>query len=609
MPATSTAQAALTGVEFSTDATAVIGGVALTPENIALDDLAGGVAIITGAGYPFAVPAGTGVDAFERLPNGDTLFSFDVAPIFVFPPSAVIRVSPLGVVDIVFGSIFQPLPPGTNVDAVAQSWRDGDLLLSFTDALELGGVALEDEDLAWYDPATGDVTLAFDGSAAGIGAALDLDAVDVSPTGELWLSFDDAGAVPGAAGPVAFDDEDILAYDPDTGSFELVYDGSAQFAGWEPVDLDAFSNPDSDGDGFADLVDNCPFFAQASLLDADGDGRGDECPRLTSSEFSTDAAVVLGGTALTAEDVALDDLAGGVAITGTGALIAPGSNVDAFERLPGGAPLFSVAVSDGLRDPGSVYFGSVAIFNRELQGLPEGTDVDAVALAWSDQDLLLSFADPLVLGGLALGDEDLVWYDSATGDVTLAFDGSAAGIDAALDLDGADVSPFGELWLSFDGPGVVDGVAFDDEDVLAFDPDTGDFELVYDGSAQFAAWTPVDLDAFSNPDSDGDGFFDAADTCPYHAQRALRDTDRNGRGDECECGDQNGDGTVDVKDIVQIRNAIFTPALATALCDANGDGVCNVRDIVAVNYEIFSVGSTSTCSRYPVPGPGLEPEP
>jgi thrombospondin type 3 repeat protein len=104
-------------------------------------------------------------------------------------------------------------------------------------------------------------------------------------------------------------------------------------------------------------------------------------------------------------------------------------------------------------------------------------------------------------------------------------------------------------------------------------------------------------------DRDGDGIPDGTDNCPYLANPDQRDTDLNGRGDACECGDQNGDGRVDVRDIVAINLAIFNPPLVTPLCDANGDGLCNVSDIVAVNIEIFSPGATSTCAAQPVPGP------
>jgi hypothetical protein len=104
-------------------------------------------------------------------------------------------------------------------------------------------------------------------------------------------------------------------------------------------------------------------------------------------------------------------------------------------------------------------------------------------------------------------------------------------------------------------------------------------------------------------DRDGDGIPDASDNCPWFANPSQLDTPGTGRGNACRCGDQNGDGRVDVLDLVAINVAIFNPPLVTALCDGNNDGLCNVIDVIAANVEIFSPGHTATCSRQPVPGP------
>jgi hypothetical protein len=90
--------------------------------------------------------------------------------------------------------------------------------------------------------------------------------------------------------------------------------------------------------------------------------------------------------------------------------------------------------------------------------------------------------------------------------------------------------------------------------------------------------------------------------CPLYATDNLTDTDEDGRGDACECADQNGEGRNTVSDLVAINQAVFTPARATEYCDGNNDGECSVSDIVAASREIFSP-KTSTCTRQPVPGP------
>jgi hypothetical protein len=107
----------------------------------------------------------------------------------------------------------------------------------------------------------------------------------------------------------------------------------------------------------------------------------------------------------------------------------------------------------------------------------------------------------------------------------------------------------------------------------------------------------VEVGGNGGPDRDGDGAGDAQDVCPDWADPDQRDSDGDGRGDACECGDQNGDGTVDVADIVSINGAIYGSQQPSALCDANGDGLCDVGDIVAVNRSLF--GAPTSCARHP----------
>jgi hypothetical protein len=106
-------------------------------------------------------------------------------------------------------------------------------------------------------------------------------------------------------------------------------------------------------------------------------------------------------------------------------------------------------------------------------------------------------------------------------------------------------------------------------------------------------WEGPDLDA------DHDGAPDASDNCPAWPNPGQQDSDANGIGDDCECGDQNGSGKVDISDLVAVNAAIFTPCLATPLCDTNDDDRCDVRDVIGVNLKIF--GQPAYCARYPAP--------
>jgi hypothetical protein len=108
------------------------------------------------------------------------------------------------------------------------------------------------------------------------------------------------------------------------------------------------------------------------------------------------------------------------------------------------------------------------------------------------------------------------------------------------------------------------------------------------------------LGACGNPaDLDCDGLPNGVDRCPFFGSPDQSDSDADGIGNVCECGDQNGDGSVNVSDLVAINLAVFDPSRVTPLCDTNDDGLCNVADIVGANRKIF--GQRAYCSRYPAP--------
>jgi hypothetical protein len=139
----------------------------------------------------------------------------------------------------------------------------------------------------------------------------------------------------------------------------------------------------------------------------------------------------------------------------------------------------------------------------------------------------------------------------------------------------------------------VDGILYEDDDLLAYDPGTLDWSISFDGSASDAAWQAGDLDAATPGfDLDDDGVLDSSDLCPQFADPVQADTDGNGIGDACECGDQNGDGTVNVADILAINQVIFELQAKQPLRDTNDNGLCNVGDIL---------GANAYCSRYPTP--------
>ena len=111
-------------------------------------------------------------------------------------------------------------------------------------------------------------------------------------------------------------------------------------------------------------------------------------------------------------------------------------------------------------------------------------------------------------------------------------------------------------------------------------------------------------------DADADGVFDCMDNCPGTANPSQTDCNGNGIGDACEAfadcnangipddcdpdgngtgipddcesrGDSNGDGFVDVTDLLALL-AVWGPCPAPCPEDLNGDGSVNVTDLLAL---------------------------
>ena len=220
---------------------------------------------------------------------------------------------------------------------------------------------------------------------------------------------------------------------------------------------------------------------------------------LSEVRVSPDTTVTIGTTTADDESVIRDDLAGSVTLVPIGAIPSQ-ADLDAYNVRPNGVQLLSfdtaVTLPGGITaQPGDVvrYDGSgyALEFGAAAAGVPAGVNLDAVAVYGAS--LLLSFDTAFDVGGLHVEPADLVLFDGAA--FGSFFTGAVAGVPAGLNLDAADYLPCnGHLLLSFDGSGVIGGVAFDDEDVLEFDR-SSTWEMAYDGSAHDPAWGPADLDA------------------------------------------------------------------------------------------------------------------
>ena len=222
---------------------------------------------------------------------------------------------------------------------------------------------------------------------------------------------------------------------------------------------------------------------------------------------SPDVTIVLGTNAKLVDDhdVATTAPPGNTMLESLGTLPAA-SDISGYHRLANGDQLLCFDTVVELPGPLTVQPGDVvrhgATYTIEMaaaaNGVPPDTYCDALTLDATGR-LVISFDVSVALpGGVVPDDEDLV---VRTGPSTwsIFFDGSAAAVPAALDVDGADRFANDHLALSFDGSGMVGGVDFDDEDVLEYDAAGPTWSLAFDGSAQDPDWAAADVDALPEP--------------------------------------------------------------------------------------------------------------
>jgi hypothetical protein len=216
---------------------------------------------------------------------------------------------------------------------------------------------------------------------------------------------------------------------------------------------------------------------------------------IDTADLSPDVSVILDGQAITDEDVASDNLMSGTITKALLGVIPEASDLSAYHALSGGEHLLAfditVALAGGvIAHPGDVVrwdgVDYTLEFDASAESVPDGVRTDAVTMS-AGGNLVLSFDTTVALDGSTYFDEDLVELDGVS--FSSFFDGSAAGLDSALDIDGAHVfGSSGNLGLSFDTSGSIGGVDFDDEDVLEYDPTGLTWEMAWDASVERAEW-------------------------------------------------------------------------------------------------------------------------
>jgi len=115
---------------------------------------------------------------------------------------------------------------------------------------------------------------------------------------------------------------------------------------------------------------------------------------------------------------------------------------------------------------------------------------------------LLSSSTGGNVGGVAFADEDVLRFDTGTGQWSLYLDGSDVGL-SGRDIDALHAPGDGTLLLSLDSAATLSGVAVDDSDVVRFTPTSlgantaGSFALYFDGSDVGLTTNGEDVDGLS----------------------------------------------------------------------------------------------------------------
>lgn len=108
-----------------------------------------------------------------------------------------------------------------DIDAV-HILANGNILFSTTSSSSIGGLSFEDEDVVEYNTSTGAASIFLEGDSI-FSSDEDIDAFSIMPSGNYLISTTGGATL----GGISINDEDVAEYNPSTDSASLYFDGSA----------------------------------------------------------------------------------------------------------------------------------------------------------------------------------------------------------------------------------------------------------------------------------------------------------------------------------------------------------------------------------------------
>jgi hypothetical protein len=388
-----------------------------------------------------------------------------------------------------------------NLDAVTVL-PDGRVLISTTGNPSVPGMTGNDEDILAFTPTTlGNITsgtwaMYFDGSDVGLSTSSseDIDALDVTANGDIYLSTLGAFSVTGVSGanndificsPTSLGDVTACNFQP-----ALYFDGSTWALGTN--NIDAF-NMLTLGPVPTATPTNTPAPTSTST----------NTPTFTSTPTSTNTPTNTPTFTLTPT---FDPLATSTFTptstntptdtpTFTPTPTAVQSNQSIYVTLSGGQTVGGI-VSE---DVDIIFFDGTSwsmFFDSSDVGITTSSqDVNDFVIV-DPGTLLLTFNTALTIGGISVDPWDVVQFNATSlGDVTagtfsMYLDGEDVGLDSVEGMiDALDLLPDGQVLISTSGNPSTPGITALDEDILAFTPATlgdvtsGTWSMYFDGSA------------------------------------------------------------------------------------------------------------------------------
>ena len=376
-------------------------------------------------------------------------------------------------------------------DIDAWSSPGEDRVYSTTGVFSVVGLDGAREDVVLFDTSVlgedtaGVSSVLIDTSSLGVTANLSGLTSDAAASA-VFGSFAGSWSLGGASG----DSSDVFRFTSSDGTAEVIFDGGANGFGTEIIDA---VHVVSGGDVPPDPVGTPPTAV-------------DDGPDETYSIIAGQTLAIAAVDGLLAND-ALGSPEGTVITFGGGSLGGDVADNPAGTTVTTPEAALLVETNGALTfSPGADTEGEFQ-FNYRLSNAFGSSDATVTidvtrAPEVESTTIYLSSTTSGVVAGVAFDDEDVLSYDTATGEWQLAFDGSDVGL-VPFDIDAfslISLDPF-VAHMSFRAPGNVPGVGqVDDSDIVAFTgiggvDAVGVFSLVFDGSTAGYSTFNEDIDA------------------------------------------------------------------------------------------------------------------